>query len=58
MIHCEDCGEVLVPEDQLPVLLPDNLRGEQLAPKGQSPLAAADDWAIVPCPNCGKQGSP
>ena len=55
VIHCEDCGEVLVPEDQLPVLLPDNLRGEQLAPKGQSPLAAADDWAIVPCPECGKQ---
>ena len=55
VIHCEDCGEVLVPEDQLPVLLPDNLRGEQLAPKGQSPLAAADDWAIVPCPECGKK---
>ncbi|WP_397545886.1 leucine--tRNA ligase [Rothia mucilaginosa] len=55
VIHCEDCGEVLVPDDQLPVLLPDNLRGEQLAPKGQSPLAAADDWAIVPCPECGKQ---
>ena len=54
VIHCEDCGEVLVPEEQLPVLLPDNLRGEQLAPKGQSPLAAADDWAIVPCPQCGK----
>ena len=54
VIHCEECGEVLVPEEQLPVLLPDNLRGEQLAPKGQSPLAAADDWAIVPCPQCGK----
>ena len=54
VIHCEDCGEVLVPEEQLPVLLPDNLRGEQLAPKGQSPLAAADDWAMVPCPQCGK----
>ena len=54
VIHCEECGEVLVPEEQLPVLLPDNLRGEQLAPKGQSPLAAADDWAMVPCPQCGK----
>jgi len=54
VIHCENCGEVLVPEEQLPVLLPDNLRGEQLAPKGQSPLAAADDWAVVPCPQCGK----
>lgn len=54
VIHCEDCGEVLVPEDQLPVLLPDNLRGEQLAPQGQSPLAAAEEWAVVDCPQCGK----
>ncbi len=54
VIHCEDCGEVLVPEDQLPVQLPDNLKGEDLAPKGQSPLAAASDWNTVDCPQCGK----
>ncbi|GAA3306129.1 leucine--tRNA ligase [Glutamicibacter nicotianae] len=53
IIHCADCGEVPVPEDQLPVRLPDNLRGEQLAPKGTSPLAAAEDWVNVPCPKCG-----
>ncbi|WIV45611.1 leucine--tRNA ligase [Glutamicibacter nicotianae] len=53
IIHCADCGEVPVPKDQLPVRLPDNLRGEQLAPKGTSPLAAAEDWVNVPCPKCG-----
>ena len=54
VIHCEEHGEQLVPEEQLPVLLPDNLAGEDLAPKGQSPLAAATDWNTVPCPVCGK----
>lgn len=53
VIHCEKCGEVLVPEEQLPVTLPDNLKGEELAPKGQSPLAAATDWSTVECPECG-----
>lgn len=54
VIHCEDCGEVLVPEDQLPVTLPENLKGENLAPKGQSPLAADTAWNTVFCPECGK----
>ena len=53
IIHCASCGEVPVPEDQLPVRLPEDLRGEQLAPKGQSPLAAASDWVNVSCPACG-----
>ncbi|MDO5634697.1 MAG: leucine--tRNA ligase [Micrococcus sp.] len=53
VIHCEHCGEVLVPEDQLPVRLPEDLKGEQLAPKGQSPLAAATSWRSVDCPQCG-----
>ncbi|GAA1358773.1 leucine--tRNA ligase [Arthrobacter rhombi] len=53
IIHCADCGEVPVPDDQLPVRLPDNLRGEALAPKGTSPLAAAADWVNVSCPSCG-----
>jgi leucyl-tRNA synthetase len=52
IIHCPSCGEVPVPEDQLPVLLPD-LRGADLAPKGVSPLAAATDWVNVDCPKCG-----
>ena len=41
-----------VPEDQLPVVLPD-LRGADLAPRGVSPLAAAADWVNVDCPKCG-----
>ncbi|WP_296138263.1 leucine--tRNA ligase [uncultured Tessaracoccus sp.] len=52
IIHCPSCGEVPVPDEDLPVRLPD-LRGEQLAPKGISPLAAATDWVAVACPRCG-----
>ncbi|WP_026554958.1 leucine--tRNA ligase [Arthrobacter sp. 35W] len=53
IIHCADCGEVPVPDDQLPVTLPSDLRGEDLSPKGTSPLAAAEAWVNVDCPNCG-----
>ncbi|MFZ5849332.1 MAG: leucine--tRNA ligase [Actinomycetota bacterium] len=52
IVHCESCGEVPVPDDQLPVELPD-LRGADLKPKGTSPLAAAEDWVNVACPSCG-----
>jgi leucyl-tRNA synthetase len=52
IVYCEGCGEVAVPDDQLPVLLPD-LRGQELVPKGQSPLAAATDWVNTECPKCG-----
>ncbi|MEO6957726.1 MAG: leucine--tRNA ligase, partial [Antricoccus sp.] len=50
IIHCGACGEVPVPVDQLPVRLPDGLKGADLAPKGTSPLAAATDWVNVACP--------
>jgi leucyl-tRNA synthetase len=50
IIHCERCGIVPVPEDQLPVVLPDVA---DYAPKGRSPLAAAEDWVNVSCPSCG-----
>jgi leucyl-tRNA synthetase len=53
IIHCESCGEVAVPDDQLPVRLPEDLRGADLAPKGASPLAAASAWVNVDCPKCG-----
>jgi len=53
IIHCDDCGEVGVPAEQLPVVLPD-AAGLDLKPKGASPLGAADDWANVACPQCGK----
>jgi leucyl-tRNA synthetase len=53
IIHCESCGEVAVPQEQLPVELPD-AAGLDLSPKGSSPLGAAEDWVNVPCPQCGK----
>ena len=53
IIHCPSCGEVPVPDSDLPVLLPD-LRGQDLAPHGVSPLAAATDWVNVTCPKCGE----
>ncbi len=52
IIHCPSCGEVAVPDDQLPVELP-YLTGADLSPKGTSPLAAATDWVNVDCPTCG-----
>jgi leucyl-tRNA synthetase len=52
IIHCERCGEVPVPDDQLPVELP-YLTGTDLVPKGTSPLAAATEWVNVACPQCG-----
>jgi len=52
VIHCDACGEVPVPYDELPLELPE-LRGADLKPKGVSPLAAADDWVNVDCPQCG-----
>ena len=50
IVYCEACGEVPVPEDQLPVLLPDIT---DYAPKGKSPLAAATQWVETVCPTCG-----
>ena len=52
IVHCEGCGEVAVPDDQLPVRLPD-LRGAALKPAGTSPLGAAEDWVQTTCPSCG-----
>jgi leucyl-tRNA synthetase len=52
IIHCPNCGEVAVPESQLPVKLPSAI-GLDLKPKGTSPLGAATDWINVACPKCG-----
>jgi leucyl-tRNA synthetase len=52
VVHCPVDGEVDVPEDQLPVVLPE-LKGADLKPKGVSPLAAAEEWVNVTCPTCG-----
>jgi leucyl-tRNA synthetase len=50
IIHCPGCGMVPVPDEQLPVELPDI---EDYTPKGRSPLAAAEGWVNVECPSCG-----
>src|SRR5215218_2129764 len=51
VVHCDDCGLVPVPDDQLPVILPDV---RDYKPRGRAPLAAAEDWVNTPCPRCGK----
>lgn len=50
IVHCGKCGMVPVPDDQLPVRLPEI---EDYAPRGRSPLAAAEDWVATRCPSCG-----
>jgi leucyl-tRNA synthetase len=50
VVHCGGCGLVPVPDDQLPVLLPDVT---EYKPKGRSPLAAAEEWVNTTCPRCG-----
>ena len=50
MIHCEDCGDVPVPDDQLPVVLPENV---ELTGRG-SPLARMPEFYQCTCPKCGK----
>ena len=50
IVHCGSCGTVAVPDDQLPVRLPEV---EDYTPKGRSPLAAAEDWVATTCPSCG-----
>ncbi|MEU4365663.1 class I tRNA ligase family protein, partial [Promicromonospora sp. NPDC023987] len=52
VVHCPGCGEVVVPDDQLPVELP-HLEGDQLVPGDVSPLAGAQDWVRTTCPRCG-----
>ena len=53
IIYCDDCGIVPVPDEDLPVLLPEV---EDYLPKGKPPLASNEEWMRVPCPRCGKDG--
>lgn len=53
IVHCPECGAVPVPEEQLPVLLPDVEKYEPTG-TGESPLAAIDSWVNTTCPCCGK----
>jgi leucyl-tRNA synthetase len=50
VVYCDECGIVPVPDDQLPVELPEI---DDYSPQGRSPLAAAEDWVATECPRCG-----
>ncbi|HEY2259616.1 MAG TPA: leucine--tRNA ligase [Solirubrobacteraceae bacterium] len=50
VVYCDHCGLVAVPEEDLPVRLPEV---EDYQPRGRSPLAAAEDWVNTTCPTCG-----
>ena len=54
IVHCEACGEVPVPEEDLPVLLPDDV---DFQPGGESPLARHPTWKQVACPRCGRDAT-
>lgn len=51
MVYCDDCGTVPVPDEQLPVLIPDDL---DFSGQGSSPLARHEGFMNCPCPQCGK----
>jgi leucyl-tRNA synthetase len=53
IVYCDDDGLVPVPDDELPLLLPEV---EDYRPKGVPPLASNEEWLHVPCPRCGKPG--
>ena len=52
MVYCEKCGWVPVPEDQLPVRLPE-VEHYEPTDTGESPLSVIDDWVNTTCPHCG-----
>jgi leucyl-tRNA synthetase len=52
IVYCDECGVVPIPEDELPVVLPEV---EDYRPKGVPPLASNEEWLYVPCPKCGKR---
>jgi len=53
IIHCADCGAVLVPDEDLPVQLPE-VDSYQPTDTGESPLALVEQWVNAPCPKCNK----
>ncbi len=52
LVHCPTCGTVPVPEEELPLTLPD-VKSYQPTGTGESPLAAIDSWVNCKCPKCG-----
>lgn len=59
VVHCDRCGAVPVPEDELPVLLPEIDDPTLIRPdqSGKSPLARFDEWVATDCPSCGLRAS-
>lgn len=55
VVHCERCGVVPVPEDQLPLTLPE-VKSYEPSGTGESPLANIDAWVKTSCPSCGGPG--
>ncbi len=55
LIHCEKCGVVSVPEEDLPVRLPE-VESYEPTGTGESPLSAITDWVNTTCPKCGEKG--
>ncbi len=53
LVHCDSCGWVPIPEDQLPLMLPD-VDNYEPTDSGESPLANIHDWVHTTCPKCGK----
>ena len=53
IVHCPDCGNVPVPEEELPLRLPE-VESYEPTGTGESPLAAIDEWVNCKCPVCGK----
>lgn len=53
LVYCDTCGWVPVPEDQLPLMLPD-VDNYEPTDSGESPLANIHDWVHTTCPKCGK----
>lgn len=53
IVHCPDCGCVPVPEEELPLMLPE-VESYEPTGTGESPLAAIDEWVNTTCPKCGK----
>jgi leucyl-tRNA synthetase len=51
IVHCEECGEVPVPDEDLPVLLPEDV---DFSPTGESPLARHEGFVRADCPRCGR----
>ena len=53
MVYCEDCGWVPIPEEELPLVLPD-IKDYEPGENGESPLAKQTEWIKTKCPHCGK----